>query len=83
MHVIYGSHGYILDKTGAVLATTDYESSGKCSEGLINVKKDDKWGFIDKKGNLVIDCQYDVVGDFSEGLAWVRKDDKSGYIDAT
>lgn len=79
--VISGSTGYLIDKTGTVLLETDYESSGECSEGLINVKKNDKWGYIDTQGNLVIDCQYDVVGHFSDGLAWVRKDDKSGYID--
>lgn len=79
--VTIGSTGYLIDKTGAVLLETDYESSGECSEGRINVKKDEKWGYIDTEGNLIIDCQYDVTGHFSEGLAWVRKGDKSGYID--
>lgn len=79
--VIEGSTGYLIDKTGNVLLETDYESSGECSEGLINVKKDEKWGYIDTQGNLVIDCQYDVCGHFSEGLAWVSNGDKSGYID--
>lgn len=79
--VVEGSTGYLIDKTGNVLLETDYESSGECSEGLINVKKDEKWGYIDTQGNLVIDCQYDVCGHFSEGLAWVSNGDNSGYID--
>lgn len=39
------------------------------SEGMIAVKKADKWGFMDITGKLVIPCIYDAVGLFSDGIA--------------
>ena len=50
-------------------------------EGLADVKKDGKYGYIDKEGHVVIPFEYDYAEDFSEGLAQVRKDGKYGFID--
>ncbi len=48
---------------------------------LIQVRKDDKEGFIDHKGNLVIPLIYDDVSDFAKcGLARVRQNGKYGFI---
>ena len=52
--------------------------------GLAEVEKDGKWGYIDEKGEEVISCQYDDVGSFTEnGLAAVQKGDTWSYIDTT
>ena len=79
-----GSTGYIIDKTGAVLATLKniYGTAGEYSEGLLQIaNKDNKKGYVDKNGKVVIDFQYDTAEEFSEGLAQVSKDGKYGFID--
>lgn len=58
-----------------------YESAPSFSEGLAQVKLNDKWGVIDKDGNIVAPCKYDYIGGFSEGLAKVRLNGKYGFID--
>jgi hypothetical protein len=57
-----------------------YDDAGRFSEGLADVKKGSKWGFVDKNGNEVIPCIYDDAWFFSEGLAFVKKDDKYGIM---
>jgi len=51
------------------------------SEGLVNVEKGDKYGFINEDGKVIIDFNYDYAGSFSQGLAPVKKSGKMGYID--
>lgn len=51
-------------------------------DGLIAVKKTDKYGFVDAEGNLKISYQYDDTGyHFQEGLVPVKKGEKWGVID--
>lgn len=68
-------------KGDIILDLKDYDMVGSISEGLIGVRKDNKYGFIDLKGTNVIDIQYDSTGNFSEGLAYVVKDGKEMFID--
>jgi len=58
----------------------EFDYVGSLSEGLMEVRKDGKYGYVDATGNLIIDYQFDWADDFSEGLATVRIDDKWGYI---
>lgn len=53
------------------------------SEGLMEVKNDDKGGYEDQNGKEVSLCLYEETRPFSEGLAAVKKDGKWGYIDKT
>ena len=46
---------------------------GDFREGLAQVEKDGKWGFIDKSGKVGIEPQFDDAEPFSEGLAKVRR----------
>lgn len=50
-------------------------------EGLLGVKKDDKWGFITKTGTVAVPFIYDEIRPFSEQLAGVRRGKKWGFID--
>ena len=53
------------------------------SEGLAEVRRNYKTGFIDKTGKEVIECKYSSAHDFHEGLAAVELNGKWGFIDKT
>ena len=60
--------------------------SNICSEGLIAICKNGKWGYINIKGDEVIPCVYSYAEPFSCGLALVTKESVSGkslwgYVD--
>ena len=57
-----------------------YDKAWSFSEGLANVKLNDKWGFIDKTGKEVIPIKYDDAYSFSRGLALVKLEGKYFYI---
>ncbi len=51
-------------------------------QGLLAVRKGEKWGFIDKTGEWVISPEWENALPFAEdGLAIVTKDKKLGFID--
>ena len=53
-----------------------------CSEGLIAVQKNGKWGYIDRAGNEIIACQYEATRPVNpDGLAWVKVDGLWGVAD--
>ncbi|WP_201512032.1 WG repeat-containing protein [Psychrobacter alimentarius] len=49
-------------------------------EGLLGVKKDDKWGFVTDTGTVAVPFIYDEIRPFSEQLAGVRRGEKWGFI---
>ena len=51
------------------------------SDGLINVGKAGKWGFLDKSGKIQIPFQFDFATAFSNGKALVKKNTEWFYID--
>lgn len=53
------------------------------SEGLMGVKKNDKWGFIDRNGEIKINFIYEEVFPFSEELARVKLNGQWIIIDKT
>lgn len=73
--------GNFINKKGDILNLGKYRYIGDFSEGLIAVRKNDKWGFIDTSGNLVIPIIYEMAFSFKEGLAPVRLNKKWNYID--
>lgn len=70
---------YLFDKLGKPIMPM-YDDFGFFAEGLINVKKGDKWGFVDIDNNVKIDFLYDDARGFFQGLANVEKDNKHGFI---
>lgn len=53
------------------------------ANGLLNVGKAGKWGFIDKTGKIQIPLQFDVAAEFYKGIALVKKNKEWFYIDKT
>ena len=68
-------------KSGAIAIPAKYENAFDFTEGLGQVRLNDKWGFVDKTGKEVLPIKYTSVFGFSEGLAAVVGSDyKYGFI---
>lgn len=64
------------------LKISSYDNEiGVYREGLTNVSKKGKHGFINRIGKEVIPLQYDYAYNFYEGLAHIAKNNKHGFID--
>lgn len=64
------------------LAPQFAEISGISDEGILTVKKGDKWGFVDITGKTVIDYKYDYASEMVDGIAVVGyKNDSEPYVD--
>ena len=50
------------------------------TNGLLAVKKNDKWGFINRKGKIIIPLIYDLVCVFKDGKAKVELDGEEMMI---
>lgn len=75
--------GYI-DNSGNEVIPCKYDDGGEATnDGLIRVKKGNKWGYIDTTGTLTIEYQFKNAKDFSEGFAVVQIGKKYGYINRT
>ncbi len=72
-----------VDVNGKMVIPVEYEYLGPSSEGLMNFKKDKKFGFLDNTNKIVIPPMYFDFATFSDGLAPARltPDGKYGYID--
>ena len=57
-----------------------YQIIGFFKEGVVDVKKDGKWGFVNSDNHTKIDFIYDEVFQFYDGKAWVLKEGKQGFI---
>ena len=58
-----------------------YNDKKLFDQGLEQVRRDGKYGFIDAKVREVIPCMFDDAYDFSSGRAKVELNGKYGYID--
>lgn len=67
----------------AKIKQSKYDAVSYCSDGMIEVIQNKKYGFANQYGWLVIPCEYSAVDAFSEGLARVKKDGKWGFINKT
>jgi hypothetical protein len=75
-------HYRLLDTLGNMVETEipmDY--IGKKQEGLINVKKENKSGYINSRGEVVIPLQFEAAYEFREGVARVKVNQHFGVID--
>ena len=60
-----------------------YQYVALFSEGLAEVKRNGKCGYVNKSGEEVIPLKYDYVFAFSEGLATVKLNGKWGFINTS
>lgn len=74
-------YGYI-DKNGHFAIEAKFRFAHPFSDGLAEVRLDNKRGFIDKSGQFVFTLNDSIgfVGSFCEGLAIAERGDKFGYI---
>ena len=80
----YGRNKGMIDKSGKTIVKPEYDMVMYCSDGLIPVQKNNKWGFLDTKSNIVVPFEFENYGFFVNGLAYVSKIEegikKNGYI---
>lgn len=74
-----GKYG-VKDIYGKIIVEPQYDYALSYSEGLLAVKKGQKWGYINEKGEMVITPQFEFAQNFSNGRAIVRKNDKKSAI---
>ena len=81
---IDNKYGYINTK-GEFLINCEFDSDAeyntRFSEGIVLVRKDDKYLFIDNSGNYLNSNYYEAASPFLNGIAKVNKNNKIGYID--
>ncbi len=79
-----GKWGYIDRAAGYIFESKEHLTYTGFQDGLMPVKKEEKWGYINTKGEWAITPKFEDAEDFSDGLAGVRLDDETtGYIDTT
>lgn len=85
---------FYIDSTGKEIHfDLDFDKSYSIYEGMIQVMKNNRWGFMNKKGELIVPFKYSDARSFSNGYAPValdsivtasgRKVPLWGYIDKT
>lgn len=60
-----------------------YDEIAFASQGLIKVKRKNKYGFVNRKLNLVIPYKYDQAEDFKDSLAIVKRKSKMYLLSLT
>lgn len=71
----------VIDKKGGiVIAFGTYDDIYYYREGMLQVRKDGKFGFLNMKGQEIIPCRFEEADYFRNGMAEVRKNDKHGII---
>lgn len=71
---------YIIDKYLKQVSLTTYDDVMTSSEGLIPVKKDNKWKYIDAKGLNPFNLAFDSCSRFKNGLAYVENHNSQSTI---
>jgi hypothetical protein len=71
----------LMDKNGKLSVDFGtFDEIGFASDGLILVKKKNKYGYTDRKLSMVIPAKFERAGDFSDSLAVVSLKDKTMLI---
>ncbi|MCY1041939.1 WG repeat-containing protein [Corallococcus sp. bb12-1] len=83
-----GEQSRLIDPKGQCLASFDFKTMGRFSDGLALVVKGKKFGFVDESGAWVLEPTFSPWGDsylsecaFREGLAPVKVNGRYGFID--
>lgn len=64
-----------------ILSNPQYDQIYSIGEGLIKIRKNNKYGLLDLSGNRVVPMEYNDINYPSEGLIAVQKDKLYGYMD--
>lgn len=83
LYILHGEKDGLVDGKGNTILPMTYEDiSIFYGNGLIGVKKNDKWGFCDAKGSLKISYNYeDISYHFQNNVIAAKKNGKWGVID--
>lgn len=73
----------IINTNGDEVVPLIYDAVGYYLNGIVWVKKGDKYGYFDLKGKKVTDLIYESFGQFFNQYAVVKKGEKWGLIDNT
>ena len=60
-----------------------YDWGTEFKDGLAEVKRNGKSGFVDKTGREVVPLIYDWASAFSEGLAKIKRNGQYGFVDSS
>lgn len=73
----------VIDRSGNLIVNPDesYDDIYYKSDGMYQVTKESKGGYINEQGELVIGFEFDRNFAFSEGLAYVQNGEIGGFID--
>jgi len=72
----------MMDKKGSIFKTlTGIETLSFCSDGMLAVRKNYKWGYINSKGDEIVAPKYDTCTAFKYGYGRVKLDSKWGIVD--
>lgn len=69
------------DRSGKLIADTEYEFAYPFSEGLGCVRKNGRYGFLNRGGEVAIPFEYLDAAPFSEGLAYFATEENYGFMD--
>lgn len=64
-------YGIADGRTGQIVLPVEYDEIRDFRDGLVAVRKDEKWGFVNINGDITVPFIYDNVYDFSEEFAAV------------
>lgn len=74
-------HVVLIDNKGRIIKTTMYDMCDRLINGLLPVRKGDKWGLIDTNVNEIIPLRYDMLMQEQKGKFWVTTlDKKKGLV---
>jgi hypothetical protein len=72
----------MMDKKGNIFKTlTGIETLSFCSDGMLAIRKNYKWGYINSKGDDIVTPKYDTCTAFKYGYGRVKLNSKWGIVD--
>ena len=66
----------VIDTLGNEVVVAEYDYIGNFSNGIAEVKTNDKYGLINRQGIEILPCHYSYIFSFSEGVGVVKYNDK-------
>lgn len=76
-------YGFKDASSGKIIIKPKYDQIRNYSNGLVEVKLNDKYGLVDFRGIEVAPTVYDIISRMHEEMARVERNGYYGYIDET
>ena len=77
----YGKHYYGIIRNNNVILPSGFDDIGKFSDGLVAVKKNNRYAYYNHDGDMVLPFRYAMASEFINGIACVEQDGQYMYID--